>query len=242
MSCGHLTKTSLWCSSCLKVSYCSEECAQRDWSRGHDLVCIKGGVKRDLTTLDKLVHAARSAGAARLIRVNDLLEQRSAFPTELAKEISEYRTTKEDMEDQMSIRKIVFLSNLVEGPFIIHTKDATKGYTLVADKRYKGSMTRDGDLVTIYGGTIVSGDEKSNYVVALGTSKFLEGKYGFVLREKGRWINENRVSPNVYMKRNEIRVLSSELERGSLEQGEEILLDYGDEYERSWEPRENDDK
>jgi hypothetical protein len=116
-----------------------------------------------------------------------------------------------------------------------------KGYGLFAEKEYRGSLDDVGEYVTTYGGTPLGGYMQGPYILEIRFDYSIDGHHGFALSEKGRWMNNDSQNFNVYWARDRVYVYTPEseyLHAPVIEKGAEILVNYGDEYEKPWEERE----
>jgi hypothetical protein len=101
-----------------------------------------------------------------------------------------------------------------------------RGHGLFADRDY-----HPGEVITTYGGRLVYGQHvQGDYVAYCGNNTNSDGSDGFQLSEKGRWINESdrdRTIVNATLGRT-IRA------QHHVKQGQEIFVDYGEQYQRSY--------
>ena len=119
---------------------------------------------------------------------------------------------------------LVWEANRCEGPIVSWDLDR-HCFGLRAEKKYK-----KGDRVTEYGGTLFSRPIEGDYVAKASSDLFIDGRVGFKLKQKGRWINESdrdRTKVNVKIGRI-VRAIAD------IEEDEWLFGDYGDEYERSY--------
>lgn len=121
---------------------------------------------------------------------------------------------------------LVWESNQVEGPIVCWDPDRNC-YGLRAEKKYKA-----GDRITWYGGTLHPSAKviRGDYVAQAASDCVIDGRVGFKLKEKGRWINESD---------NQRRKVNAKLGRivraiTDIEEDEWIFADYGPDYERSY--------
>lgn len=131
------------------------------------------------------------------------------------------------------LREIVFLANLTPGPVILPTR--TRGYGLFADREYEG-----GEIVTMYGGDKVTGETEGDYVLYNQvTGVTTDGRYGYKLGEKGRWINEYSRKTRDRNKHKNVVFISTKRGIGVKAIGRvipfatELFLNYGADYNRS---------
>ena len=126
-------------------------------------------------------------------------------------------------EDMLhTIDRIVEAANEIGGPQI--NLDHVRGWGLRAEKKYL-----KGELVTTYGGITHLKEIQGDYV-AKANEVFIDGRQGFKLKEKGRWINESdrdRTDVNVSLGRN-VRAIRE------IKEGEWIFADYGPDYQRDY--------
>lgn len=148
---------------------------------------------------------------------------------------SEHRITKADLRDHFD--EVVSIVNYVPGPRLAPVED--KGYGLFAERRYK-----IGEPVTVYGGVWTT-NRSGPYVVSFPkTTKVLDGEYGFLPDEKGRWINDPQThheqSPDELKSLENVNLVIRGLKKPvfhatrAIEKGEELLWYYGDDYQRHW--------
>ena len=165
--------------------------------------------------------------------LEQILNARAQVSGPLKDEISRYRPTRMEMEDPQALERIVVLVNLLDGPVIL--KSGNRGYGLFAHipLEHAPGDVQDGDFITKYDG-VPSETEEGDYVMENPTNGMLiDGFYGFELRNKGRWINDDRVNFNARVKANwDIRVRRGRDTR-TIQPGEEILIDYGEYYDRT---------
>ncbi len=121
---------------------------------------------------------------------------------------------------------LIRLTNEIDGPEVAW--DDERGCNgLRARKDYT-----TGQLITTYGGIKTVTETNGDYATKASADIHIDGHYGFMLSEKGRWINEsdrNRTLVNVKLGRN---VRASQ----SIQAGEWIFADYGPDYDRSHYP------
>jgi hypothetical protein len=121
------------------------------------------------------------------------------------------------------VELLVSAVNECEGPTVVYDEER-KCYGLKAEKMYLKKQ-----LVTTYGGTLHTKERQGDYV-AYGGDVYIDGLFGFKLKEKGRWINESdaeRKNVNVQLGRN-VRAIRD------IEAGEWIFADYGPDYKRDY--------
>jgi len=146
----------------------------------------------------------------------------------------DHRITREDL--QKHFEAVVDVVNDAPGPFMAPVQG--KGYGLFADRAYK-----TGEAVTVYGGTWVGPTVSGPYVIAFSRKRRLDGAYGFLPTEKGRWINDPQTDPaqsqdeltsleNVNLMRHGKEVMFYATR--PIDEGEELLWYYGPQYERPW--------
>ena len=221
------------CSQCLTQVYCSDACASEDWATHHHQVC--GAPIGNVTTLDSLMARVyafeRPTTVEGWVRLRNVLSESDAS---LQREIDAYRVTQQEVEER--IEDVVFLTNLTSmGPIVLRSPG--KGYGLFADRTYRGSLDSKGDYVTTYDGARIK-DSVGPYVLRLSNNAAIDGHHGFELINKGRWINNDDDDFNVYFAANKIYVYTSEYEfdrAPRIKMGSELLINYGNEYEKSWE-------
>lgn len=146
--------------------------------------------------------------------------------------LEEYKVTKQDLDN---LYKIVFLANMMGGPLVL--RDPKRGgYGLFADKDYAPL-----EGITYYGGEEEKdGSFQGDYAIYNPTQNItINGEYGFMLHQKGRWINEfakdeklrtehQNVTTKIYDYENQI-VFGAKKE---ILRGEQIFWDYGEQYDR----------
>jgi len=128
--------------------------------------------------------------------------------------------TENDLNDIPSLVKRV---NQIDGPKV-EWDNERNCYGLKADRMYK-----KGKLVTTYGGIKYLKEVHGDYVVK-ANEIHIDGRFGFKLSEKGRWINESdrdRKIVNVTLGR-DIRATRI------IQPGEWIFADYGPDYVRNY--------
>jgi len=132
-----------------------------------------------------------------------------------------------------NVQEVVFLANLTPGPVILLTKK--RGYGLFAERTYERT-----DIVTRYGGQNVAKNTEGDYVLFNQvTQKTIDGKYGYKLSEKGRWINEfsrltrkRNANKNVVFLASKDGILIKSI-KGKIPFATEFFLNYGTDYNRS---------
>lgn len=169
------------------------------------------------------------------VSVDEALSARTVVPPLLKAKIGNFRPSKAEMMDTEAIYRIVFLSNLIDGPVILKVPEKGGGYGLFAHKRleHRQGDIKDGNLITKYDGVLV--DEyapEGDYLMSnTSTRQEMDGLYGFALKNKGRWMNDDPINFNARLKANwDIRVRRAR----TIETGEEILINYGEQYHRPW--------
>lgn len=144
-----------------------------------------------------------------------------------------YVVTKADIRDRLD--DVVELVNAQGGPVVLPAGFG-KGYGLFADVDYV--PTDPPVTITYYGGAPVPEGTNGEYVLSHSGGQTLDGYHGFLLSEKGRWINEpsSECSANArfFFSQNEQRI--TVVCTRPIRVGEEITLLYGDEYQRRWQP------
>lgn len=138
-----------------------------------------------------------------------------------ASNYSVYVVSERDLAD---IPTLVLQSNAIGGPVIAWDSDRMC-YGLKAERRYL-----KGDIVTTYGGRKYSKEVEGDYVAKAASDVHIDGRVGFHLSEKGRWINESdrdRTIVNVALGRT-IRAIRT------IEPDEWIFTDYGPDYVRNY--------
>jgi len=145
----------------------------------------------------------------------------------------DHRITREDLRDYPDA--VVEVVNETNGPYLKRLEG--KGYGLFTDRTYK-----KGEYVTSYGGVWGGPEVEGSYVISWKRGS-LDGEYGFLPEEKGRWINDPQTSadqsPDELMTLENVNVLRDKRHVGfyatrPIEEGEELLWYYGDEYRRDW--------
>ena len=104
------------------------------------------------------------------------------------KRLADYVATEADLAT------LIGYINQLDGP-AVEWDDDRKCYGLKARQHYKS-----GELVTTYGGTKSVKEIRGDYVAKGGADIYIDGRVGFKLSEKGRWINESdrdRTSVNI---------------------------------------------
>jgi len=135
------------------------------------------------------------------------------------KRLADHVVTEHDLDAPALLINLV---NELDGP-AVEWDEQRNCYGLKARQHYKR-----GALVTTYGGaqsvTEISGD----YVAKGGV--YVDGRIGFKLSQKGRWINESdreRTTINVTLGLN-VRAAQD------IAQGEWLFADYGPDYQRTY--------
>ena len=119
---------------------------------------------------------------------------------------------------------LVWESNQVEGPMVCWDPDRSC-YGLRAEKKYTA-----GDHITTYGGKLYTKPINGDYVAKAASDCYIDGRVGFKLKDKGRWMNESdrdRRKVNAKLGR-VVRAIED------IEEDEWIFTDYGPDYERSY--------
>jgi hypothetical protein len=133
----------------------------------------------------------------------------------------EYIVTEDDLKN---ISDLVRRCNEIDGPSV--EWDHERGcYGLRARRNYAR-----GEIVTTYGGKKYTREVEGDYVAKASSDLHIDGRVGFKLSEKGRWINEydrDRIIVNVTLGRN-VRATMD------IAAGDWIFTDYGPEYERTY--------
>lgn len=161
--------------------------------------------------------------------------------SDMVLELEEYIVRKQDME-RIPLYKIVFLVNMLDGPVVL--KDAQRGYGLFAERNYAPL-----EGVTYYGGDVFTDKPvlQGDYVIRIPkeiTNKpydlTIDGRDGFLLSEKGRWVNEfarnkakRKEAQNINTKwdEDEDRILFGT--QNQVLKGQQFFWDYGEEgYDR----------
>jgi len=130
-----------------------------------------------------------------------------------------YTVTSQDIVNKWVIDE----ANSIGGPQI--KRDEVRGFGLFAEKDYQPN-----EKITEYGGVLHNREVQGDYVAFVGDGVHIDGRIGFRLDEKGRWINESdsdRSVVNVKLGR-DIRALYE------IKKGDQIFADYGEEYIRNY--------
>ncbi len=156
--------------------------------------------------------------------VETFLELWEKISPELAVKISNYIAKKDD-----EAWLLAYLSNLIpDSPVILWTGER-RGFGLFADKPYKSRQ-----VVTDYGGAKRGIEHYGDYVIQYDEKNTIDGAFGFNLKDKGRWINEDRGAKNVEIRKaNPWPYVFVDYGK-QVEKGEEFLWDYGPNYERTY--------
>lgn len=136
------------------------------------------------------------------------------------KQLSNYEVSDSDLID---LETVISFINQIDGP-AVEWDQHRNCYGLKTRQCYK-----KGDFITTYGGTKSFKEINGDYV-AKGSEIYIDGRVGFKLSEKGRWINESdnkRTHINVKLGRR-ISAISD------INKGEWLFADYGDEYIRNY--------
>ena len=133
----------------------------------------------------------------------------------------EYIVRELDLQD---VADLVDRCNQTYGP-LIEWDDVRGCYGLKADRSYK-----QGELVTTYSGAKYSHEIYGDYVTKAASDIHIDGRVGFKLSEKGRWINESD---------RDRRIINVSLGRSiratrDIEAGEWLFTDYGPDYIRNY--------
>jgi hypothetical protein len=145
-----------------------------------------------------------------------------------------HRITKDELHDHLA--DVVKAANETGGPIVKAVPG--KGYGLFADREYAPD-----EKVTRYGGRWGGENLEGPYVIAFAKGRRLDGAYGFLPGEKGRWINDPQSSSsqteselqkadnvNALLEGNAVWMVATRW----IKPGEEILWYYGEDYERPW--------
>lgn len=156
--------------------------------------------------------------------LNELSRQNPPSRSLLSK-IAAYVVTEKDI--QLGLANVILLVNTIEGPQV-RFDPVRRCYGLFADQDYEGSSR----FVTEYGGSKSHREVDGDYSAKIGKagSFFIDGAFGFKIKEKGRWINEfdaQRKFVNVELGRN-VRTTVG------IQAGEQFFADYGNEYIRNY--------
>jgi hypothetical protein len=153
------------------------------------------------------------------------------------KQLNKYVVTEADIE---SIESVVALCNCVSGPFVAY--DPVRGYGLMADRDYS-----EGTTVTTYGGERIKSIVVGGPYMALAKNGMstVDGRYGFKLAQKGRWVNEY-IGGDENDKEKDKLLQAERVKHANVYLGMELIAmrdiakyewiytDYGDEYSRSY--------
>lgn len=154
--------------------------------------------------------------------VDTFLELRAKVNLKLALDIGNYRAQVNDEP-----WKLAFLGNLIpDTPVVLWTRQ--RGFGLFADRFYKST-----ERVTHYDGLVGGNDQEGDYVVQVDKYVTMDGKYGFELRNKGRWINEGP-KQNVNMRREKPLPFMYVDYGQDVNKGQEFFWAYGPYYKRNY--------
>lgn len=137
------------------------------------------------------------------------------------KRLADYVATEVDLVDLPTLIRHI---NQLDGP-AVEWDEQRNCYGLKARQPYKS-----GELVTTYGGIKSVKEIRGDYVAKGGADIYIDGRVGFKLSERGRWINESdrdRTIVNVKLGRN---VRSTR----DIAEGDWLFADYGPDYERNY--------
>lgn len=152
----------------------------------------------------------------------------------------QHKISEADMRDLLDA--VVETVNRTPGPRL--AKVEGKGYGLFAEKSYKA-----GEVVTVYGGKWVAPGVTGPYVIEFAPNRIINGAYGFYPDEKGRWINDPQTrrsqTPDELMALENVNVLRNGrtvymIATRPIDEGEELLWYYGEDYDRDWLPPEEE--
>lgn len=156
--------------------------------------------------------------------------------------------TLDEILDENTKKKIIFLQNIISGPKIMPSPYFGRGYGLFADT----NTTKNTEIQVFYGGTVgdvYNDDDDKNalegdYVVTIENPKNekelrdINGLHSFKLSEKGRWINQDRNLLNILLEPstgvdfdNGKLTLESMDDTRPIVNGAELFADYGGDYQ-----------
>jgi hypothetical protein len=177
--------------------------------------------------------------------IKAILERRALLREEdgnLLNEINTYRVTEWDVNTPNN-DMVAVLANLTEGPVLMRVKSKDNGYGLFAERDYAGPNRSN---VTRYQGKqwlskYYRAVKNRDYIVDTQHGYSIDGRYGFLLSEKGRWVNEPNL-PAGWAVRDLITLQNIELDRNNLyffplkniPRGTELTWYYGPAYHRHW--------
>lgn len=136
-----------------------------------------------------------------------------------------FKVTEKDLLERRE--SIIELCNAHPGPVV--EWDIERGcYGLKARQAYK-----KGKKVTEYGGLISTKPLNGDYV-AKTADVYIDGHAGFLLTEKGRWINEYSGDPIQRREHANVKLGRDVRALRFIQEGEWLFADYGDEYDRAY--------
>lgn len=146
------------------------------------------------------------------------------LPRHVLNIVENYRVTRHDVDHDLDL--LVRVCNLARGPLVVFDCDRLC-FGLRADRDYNGH-----EVVTEYGGQVSHDFQaQGDYVAQLGNTEVtIDGYCGFLVREKGRWINESdnlRTLVNVELGRR-VRTIKH------VKRGDWLFADYGHNYKRCY--------
>ena len=147
-----------------------------------------------------------------------------SLPRHVLNVVENYKVTRHDVEHNLDL--VIRLCNETRGPLVAFDY-YRHCFGLKAERDYKAR-----EVVTDYGGEVSHvADVEGDYVAQLAkTNVTIDGYCGFLVREKGRWINESdnqRTLVNVELGRR-VRTIKA------VKQGDWFFADYGENYKRNY--------
>jgi len=127
--------------------------------------------------------------------IDEILRQRRRVPVDLLSEICNYRAVDADVDTEAAYERLAQLVNLAPGPVVFKIASKGNSYGLVAERDYSAL----GELVSGYGGVVTldngADNDDNHYAITYKTGRLMDGRVGFALQEKGRWVNEPNLEP-----------------------------------------------
>lgn len=198
---------------------------------------------RALLTLPETFIVKDTTTAAQIdAQIAAILNVRRTFKREYPGLYTQLCTYTATLADVGQVDLLASLCNLTTGPVLFRVASKGGGYGLFAEQDYAvGRETK----ITKYDGVRpveLPSQEEADYVVETGPRAYIDGKYGFQLENKGRWINEPNVAGGVSDTAELKTIINVELSRLNryffplidIRRGTELEWYYGPKYQRPW--------
>jgi len=146
-------------------------------------------------------------------------------------QLAGYRVSEKDLADPLRLKEVIFFANSIGGPQIRFDEEGGRGYGLFAERDYL-----KGEKVTGYGGAACPKGSAGDYVAVFQgpEGRCIDGRYGFRLDEKGRWVNEYSSDVKEREIHTNVRFGTSIRTTRIVEKGEQFFADYGEDYQRRY--------